>query len=124
MSASESDTVGYKKPPRHSQFRKGQSGNPAGRPRPVTSASAALATVLTRLVTVSGEGGEVRVTRMEALFRKLVDNAMTGDLRSLKLVFDRLKHLEDRPFYSDLLKELCLEADQQAQEPLASQPEG
>src|ERR1700739_2343235 len=25
--------VGYRKPPRHTQFRKGQSGNPGGRPR-------------------------------------------------------------------------------------------
>ena len=25
--------VGYRKPPRHTQFQKGQSGNPGGRPR-------------------------------------------------------------------------------------------
>jgi len=27
------DEVGYKKPPKNSQFKKGQSGNPGGRPR-------------------------------------------------------------------------------------------
>jgi hypothetical protein len=34
--------VGYGKPPRHTQFRKGQSGNPGGRPRrrPVQRANA------------------------------------------------------------------------------------
>ncbi len=27
------DEVGYGKPPRHTRFKKGQSGNPSGRPR-------------------------------------------------------------------------------------------
>lgn len=27
------DEIGYKKPPRHTRFRKGQSGNPKGRPK-------------------------------------------------------------------------------------------
>ena len=32
---SEMDKVGYGKPPKHSQFKKGQSGNPKGRPKEV-----------------------------------------------------------------------------------------
>ena len=27
------DDVGYRKPPKHSQFKKGKSGNPKGRPK-------------------------------------------------------------------------------------------
>ena len=33
QTTSASYEVGYRKPPRHSQFQKGQSGNPGGRPR-------------------------------------------------------------------------------------------
>jgi hypothetical protein len=32
--------VGYRKPPAHSRFRKGQSGNPGGRPRGMTAGRA------------------------------------------------------------------------------------
>jgi hypothetical protein len=31
--AEENDAVGYGKPPKHTRFRKGQSGNPKGRPK-------------------------------------------------------------------------------------------
>ena len=110
MSASKSNGVGYKKPPKHSQFKKGQSGNPGGKPRPVESAHSALAAVVSRFVTIAGEGGELRVTKLEAVFRKLVDNAMTGDPRSLKLLFDQLKQLVQGIYYK-LLEEYCREED-------------
>jgi hypothetical protein len=112
MSTSQNNGVGYKKPPKQGQFKKGQSGNPGGRPRPIDSAHSALAAVISRFVTVAGETGEVRVTKLEALFRKLVDNAMTGDPRSLKLLFDRLKLLEERSNYRDLLERYCREEDE------------
>ena len=110
MSTNESNGVGYKKPPKISQFKKGQSGNPAGRRRVIVSAHSALASVVSRFVTVAGEDGEFRVSRLEAIFRKLVDNAMTGDPRSLKLLFDQLKQL-DQGIYYKLLEEYCREED-------------
>lgn len=111
MSANETNGVGYKKPPKHSQFKKGQSGNPTGRPRPVICAHTALAAVVSRFVTVAEESGDVRVTRLEAIFRKLIDSAMTGDPRSIKLLFDRFKELEQGTA-TIILKEYCLEADE------------
>lgn len=114
MSANESDAVGYKRPPKKGQFQKGLSGNPGGRRKPLEGANSALAQALARRVTVSDEGGQVRMTMLEALFRTLVDKAMTGDPRVLKLLFDRLKtferHSDDRFF----LKQLCEEAEDEA----------
>ena len=61
MSETDDYTIGYRKPPRHSQFRKGQSGNPGGRRRSLAAnAHSALASVLARRVTVAGEEGEAR----------------------------------------------------------------
>ena len=54
--------VGYKKPPVHSRFKQGQSGNSSGRPKGkvrVADADAALNGALNALITVS-ENGKVR----------------------------------------------------------------
>ena len=42
--------VGYRKPPKHSQFKPGQSGNPNGRPR-----GASLATQVRNLLSMSNK---------------------------------------------------------------------
>ncbi|MES2896053.1 MAG: DUF5681 domain-containing protein [Pseudomonadota bacterium] len=47
--------IGYKRPPRHSRFQKGRSGNPRGRPRGSGVRSAA-EKVLDRLVTATVDG--------------------------------------------------------------------
>ena len=95
MSETDDYTIGYRKPPRHSQFRKGQSGNPGGRRRSLAAnAHSALASVLARRVTVAGEEGEARMSQLEALMADLVKKARGGDTRCMKLVLDRLSELE------------------------------
>ena len=112
MSETDNDyTVGYRKPPKSSQFRKGQSGNPGGRRRPVaTNANTALAHVLSRRVTVSDEDGESRMSELEALMRDLVNKARAGDTRCLKLVLDRLEAIEDNESAQQELESLCEKA--------------
>ena len=95
MSETDDYTIGYRKPPRHSQFKKGQSGNPGGRRRSLAAnAHSALATVLARRVTVAGEEGETRMSQLEAFMQDLVRKARGGDTRCMKLVLDRLSELE------------------------------
>ncbi|WP_082512564.1 DUF5681 domain-containing protein [Afipia sp. Root123D2] len=69
LSSSAGSAVGYKKPPRHTQFKKGQSGNPKGRPkRPIgTSIKSFLDGSET------GKNGEV-VSRREAMAIALVNS--------------------------------------------------
>ena len=47
------DTVGYKKPPRHAQFKPGQSGNSKGRPKPSATFADVLQKQLRKNVTVT-----------------------------------------------------------------------
>ena len=47
-SNSDDSRVGYKRPPMHSRFKPGQSGNPKGRPRPSRSFEAEFLEELTR----------------------------------------------------------------------------
>lgn len=73
--------VGYKSPPRHTRFRKGQSGNPKGRPRGKGVRSAA-EKVLDRMVTATVDGERRRVPITEALVLQLAQKALGGDHRA------------------------------------------
>jgi hypothetical protein len=58
--------VGYGKPPLHTRFRKGKSGNPHGRPEGATSLARAKALALEeayRLVSVREGGQTMTITR-------------------------------------------------------------
>ncbi|WP_445949374.1 DUF5681 domain-containing protein, partial [Sphingorhabdus sp.] len=50
------DAVGYGNPPKHSQFKKGQSGHPKGRPRGKRNMASLVAEVLAQKVTITANG--------------------------------------------------------------------
>ena len=78
--------VGYGRPPAHSRFRPGRSGNPKGRPKGSRSAKALLDQALSAPVTIM-EGGATRVVEQRAaLFKALVAKAIKGDARSAALI--------------------------------------
>ena len=74
--------VGYKRPPRHSQFKPGQSGNPKGRPRKQKSLATCLKEELYRVVKVTVNGKQRQMPLIEALVNKLVHLAVAGDARA------------------------------------------
>jgi Family of unknown function (DUF5681) len=55
--------VGYRKPPRHTRFAKGQSGNPRGRPPGAKNLKTLLSEALNETVIVSENGGRQRLRR-------------------------------------------------------------
>ena len=79
--------VGYGKPPVHTRFRKGRSGNPAGRPRGSRDLAALLGAELDKPVAVREGGGSVRkVRKRDALVAGLVNKVLQGDLRAARLL--------------------------------------
>ncbi len=90
--------VGYGKPPKHSRFRKGRSGNPKGRTKGYRNLKSDLATELKKRIVVNEGGRRTRVSKQQALMMRLVEQALNGDMRALNALIDRYKRafgLED-----------------------------
>jgi hypothetical protein len=81
--------VGYGKPPIHTQFEKGQSGNPRGRPRKTATASTILAEELQARVDITENGERRRITKLRALVKKALNAALSGGDSRLLLVLMR-----------------------------------
>lgn len=71
--------VGNKNPPKHSQFKKGVSGNPAGRPKGALGLKTVLATELKSTVKIQEAGKTKTVTKQQAMVKQFVSKALKGD---------------------------------------------
>ena len=80
--------VGYGKPPIHSRFQKGQSGNPSGKPKKVLSHAEIMARELDTKVTITEDGKKKRVTKREVMHKATLQKAMKGDLKAAKMVLE------------------------------------
>jgi Family of unknown function (DUF5681) len=75
------DDIGYGRPPKQSQFKPGVSGNPKGHPkREPTDVPEVIKNTLNAPIQVRHQGRTRTVTRTEVGLKKLVDNAVRGDL--------------------------------------------
>lgn len=89
-----SDDVGYGKPPRHTQFKPHQSGNPKGRPKGRISFARLLEKQLDAKMTATIGGRTKTITRREALIYGFVGDALKGKDRVRKHMIDLLLILE------------------------------
>ena len=96
MTDDDADQVGYGRPPRAHQFRKGQSGNRAGRPKGVKSLRAVIAASLVQRVSVTVNGRRCSITKLEAIAMQLANKAASGDRHVAKLLIDLLQQFELR----------------------------
>lgn len=96
--------VGYGKPPVASQFKRGQSGNPKGRPKSAKGLNTIVRDTLTQTVVVRTPSGEKRISRIEAALHKAVELAMKGNPRTLAQLIK---------LYADAVPEAKSTADEQ-----------
>lgn len=88
--------VGYGKPPRHTRFKTGRSGNPRGRRPGSRNLSTLLGEALNEPVVVAENGGRRKISKREAIIKQLVNQSAQGDWRAAKLLLDILQDIERR----------------------------
>jgi Family of unknown function (DUF5681) len=88
--------VGYGKPPRHTRFKSGQSGNPRGRPAGAKNLSTLLTEALNEPVVIAEDGGRRKISKRQAIIKQLVNRSAKGDWRAVKLLLDILQDIEGR----------------------------
>lgn len=75
-------SIGYKKPPRSTQFQPGQSGNPAGRPKGIKNLATDLKEELEEKITITENGTPLEITKQRAMLKTLMAKALKGDSRA------------------------------------------
>ena len=88
--------IGYCKPPRGCGFKKGQSGNPRGRPPGSKNLTTLLNDELNETVTMTENGRRRKITKREAVIKQLVNKSASAEARSLKILLDLMLNLEAR----------------------------
>lgn len=84
--------VGYKKPPKHTQFKKGQCDNAKGRPKGSKNANTLAHQIANQKITVRARNGKLsKKTRFEIMLENLTTAGIKNDTKAATLVFNILK---------------------------------
>ena len=98
MTETKSDyEIGYRKPPEGRRFKKGQSGNPSGRPaKSAKSAQPVLVRKSDEQILVVMNGRCQKTTRRDVVMVQLVDQPAVAGFSATKFLADLLKEFETK----------------------------
>jgi hypothetical protein len=104
--------VGYGKPPRPTQFKKGRSGNPNGRARGSKNLATLIMAALNEPVVVTQNGRRKTITKLEAMTTQLANKGASGESKATQLLLGMVQLFEDRGNMPEQTK-VIEEADRQ-----------
>lgn len=86
--------IGYRRPPKDGQFMPGKSGNPKGRPKGSKNFITLLEKELDQSVIVNENGHKKKLSRRQAMAKRIVADALQGDRKALILLLDVLRRMD------------------------------
>jgi hypothetical protein len=91
----EDNEIGYGKPPKSGQFKKGVSGNPSGRPKKASDFGSQLLREFNSKMIINENGKRRAITKIEVLTKQLSNKAVSGNLPTSRLLL---------PYYQQALE--------------------
>lgn len=88
------DKTGYGSPPKKTRFKKGRSGNPAGRPKKSKNFLTLLGHELDQSIIVNENGKKAKISKLEAMIKRIVAGALQGDRKSVLTLIDIMRRTE------------------------------
>jgi hypothetical protein len=88
--------VGKRKPPEHTQYSKGISGNPKGRPKGSKNLSTIIMDAANAQVTATIDGRPRKISKLVATAMQLATKAAGGDHKAMGEFLDRIAEIEAR----------------------------
>lgn len=93
------EKVGYKKPPKETQFKPGVSGNPSGRKKRSMTLFELVDKECNAKIVVSENGNQVKITKKAAVAKQIVNKAVKADeIKSLRLSLEIIQAAEKRVY--------------------------
>ncbi len=80
--------VGHGRPPKHTQFKKGQSGNPKGRRKGARGLKTDLRAELNERIEITENGKTLKLTKQQAMVKRIAALAIQGDVRAIGKLAD------------------------------------
>ena len=104
--------VGYGKPPKSTQFPKGRSGNPKGRPKGTLNIATVLEQTLGEKVVINENGRRKTISKLQAAVTQLANKAASGELKALQLLSALVRYAEERAVKTAPSSSVCEELDE------------
>lgn len=87
--------IGYGRPPKATQFKKGVSGNKKGRPKGSKNIATLVHAAMHERVTITENGRRRTISKIEAAIKQLTNKAATGDPKAIQALFNLARELGD-----------------------------
>lgn len=86
----ENHEVGYGKPPEHSQFKPGTSGNKKGRPKGSKNTYTLLNEILNQKINIKENGREMKISKRTAMLTQLINKGVKDDTKAISTLFPHM----------------------------------